>query len=61
MHKKEHNNFVEVFKKFKRDFYLHSTSQEFTIKLTRTIIAWVANYIKGSDVEIGKYYREQNK
>ena len=57
-HKEKHEDFVEVFKKFKREFYIRGISQEFTTKLTQTVIDWVVEHINDADAELGKYYRE---
>lgn len=58
MHKALHQDFVNEFLQMKKEFAEKGNTSKFTVYLTQTVTSWVIKHIKGSDVELGKYYRE---
>jgi len=59
MHKKQHQDFVEQFLQMKEEFHEKGNTSKFAMDLIVVISNWVIKHIKGSDVELGRYYKKQ--
>jgi hemerythrin-like metal-binding protein len=56
-HKKQHQLFVDEYRKMRQEFDCNGFSAEFVSKLKDSVISWIVNHIKSVDVEFGKYYQ----
>ena len=59
-HKGQHQSYIDAFKKLKEEFAANGPSPKFSVTLNTSVINWIINHIKVVDVELGKFYREQN-
>ena len=58
LHKKQHQDFVELFLKKQKEFHEEGNSAKFMMDLILVASNWVIKHIKGHDVEFGRYYKK---
>ncbi len=58
-HRKQHQIYINEFKKLKEEFEANGTSAKFTLHLNHSMIQWIVKHIKTVDAEFGKYYRNK--
>ena len=55
-HRALHQQFIQDFTKFSKNFDIVGPSPQFTLELNKVIITWVVKHIKNVDIEFGKFY-----
>ena len=57
-HEKEHKLFVEKFVEYKSKFEEEGFSDELFTEMTRFLKVWILHHVATSDVEMGKFYKD---
>ena len=60
-HKKEHQNFLEKFSKFKSTYEEEGHSSILALDINSSLIQWVINHVRMEDADIGRFFREQQE
>lgn len=58
-HKRQHQLFINDFKKLKEEFAANGPSATFSVHLNSSVVTWIIKHIKQLDVEFGKYCKTQ--
>jgi hemerythrin len=60
-HKVAHQNFINDFERYKKDFSVREDTFKFATELINFVSVWIVKHIKVDDIEFGKYYKEHCK
>jgi len=58
-HKKEHDSFVETYKKFREEIEKEGAGVAAVIKTNKLIVDWLKNHILGTDRKLGFFLKER--
>lgn len=60
-HKKEHDSFVDTYKRFREEIEKEGTGVSAVIKTNRLVVDWLKNHILGTDRKLGSFLKDKLK